>query len=163
MKLATSILNYKNLNVIPLSENKNRNKLFSRYFIDHLTNLPNVYQLRNDLEDQEDYCLIIFNIDNIQTIKNFYGYVVGDYIIEELGEYLKNYIITNKTYRLSADEFAFVVDKHMFFYDLKDFLSKMYEDMKDMIIQYRDHQIYIDFTLSSSASTTNTNIFPEGF
>ncbi len=30
-----------------------RNKLFSRYFTDHLTNLPNVYQLRKDLEENE--------------------------------------------------------------------------------------------------------------
>ena len=159
MKTENSILNYKNLNVIPLSENKNRNKLFSRYFIDHLTNLPNVYQLRNDLEDRDDYCLIIFNIDNLQTIKNFYGYTVGDYVIEELAQYLKNYVTINKTYRMSADEFAFVIDKHMYFYELKDLLNNMYEDMKDKIITYQEHQIYIDFTLSSSASKSNKNIF----
>jgi len=159
LKTENSILNYKNLNVIPLSENKNRNKLFSRYFIDHLTNLPNVYQLRNDLEDRDDYCLIIFNIDNLQTIKNFYGYTVGDYVIEELAQYLKNYKTINKTYRMSADEFAFVIDKQMYFYELKDLLNNMYEDMKDKIITYQEHQIYIDFTLSSSASKSNKNIF----
>ena len=89
-------MDFKNINLIPLSEHANRNKLFNRYFVDHLTSLPNVYQLRNDLEDKEEYCLIIFNIDNIQTIKNFYGYIVADYVIEELGQYLKKTYLTIK-------------------------------------------------------------------
>jgi len=159
VKLNNSILNYKNLNVIPLSEESNRNKIFNRYFIDHLTNLPNVYQLRNDLEDKKEYSLIIFNIDNIQIIKNFYGYIVADYVIEELGQYLKKNINNHKAYRLSADEFALVVDKQMFFYDLKEYLNNIYDYVKDMIIEYQEHKIYIDFTLASSASKNNKNIF----
>lgn len=159
MKLNNSILEFNNLNVIPLSENKSRNKLFSRYFIDHLTNLPNIYQLRNDLGDKSEFSLIVFNIDNFQTINNFYGYFVGDYVIEELGQYLKENVENHKVYRLSADEFAFVIDKNMFFYDLKEHLEQMYDGMKDLTIKYQDYNIHIDFTLASSASRDNSNIF----
>jgi len=136
-----------------------RNKLFSRYFTDHLTNLPNVYQLRKDLDDYETCSLIFFNIDNFQTINNFYGFIVGDYVIEEVGKRLKEYIVDTEVYRLSGDEFACIVDKSMGFYELKDYLSKIYDDLKDFVIDYQGISIYIDFTMASSSNVNLQNIF----
>ena len=136
-----------------------RNKLFSRYFTDHLTNLPNVYQLRKDLEENEDYGLIIFNIDNFQTINNFYGFIVGDYVIEEVGKYLKNYIQNKEVYRLSGDEFAFILDKSLGFYELKEYLTKMYKNLQDIVIDYQDISIFIDFTIASTSDMDNENMF----
>ncbi|MCK4974748.1 MAG: diguanylate cyclase, partial [Sulfurimonas sp.] len=75
-----------------LSIEEYRNKLFSRYFTDHLTNLSNTYKLRNDLDEYTNFALVIFNIDNFQTINNFYGYIVGDYVIEEVAKYLQSHI-----------------------------------------------------------------------
>ena len=158
MKSNNNILQYKNLNDSAFSESKNRDKLFNRYFIDHLTNLPNIYQLRNDLEDADDYSLIILSIDDMQTIKNFYGYLASDYVIEEVGTYLKNNI-DGKVYKLTSDEFAIVIVNKMYFYNLKDYLQSLYENMNDTAIQYNVHKIYINLTLSSSSSQDNTNIF----
>jgi len=138
---------------------KSRNNLFNRYFIDHLTSLPNVYQLRKDLDEKEDFSLIIFNIDNFATINNFYGFLVGDFVIEELGELLRKRLPDHKVYRLSGDEFAFVIDKKMFFYELKEHLNKLYDEFKDTLIKYQDVNIFIDFTLASSANKNNDNIF----
>ncbi len=158
MESNSKVLQYKNVNNSQLSEDKNRDKLFNRYFIDHLTNLPNIYQLRNDLEDADDYSLIILSIDDMQTIKNFYGYLAADYVIEEVGAYLKANF-EGKVYKLSTDEFAIVIVKKMYFYSLKDYLQFLYEKMNDTAIQYNAHKIYINLTLSSSASQDNTNIF----
>ncbi len=135
-----------------------KNQLLNRYFIDHLTNLPNIYQLRKDLENNKNFSLIIFNIDNFRIINNFYGYLAGDYVIEKVGEFLKNNIKDHKVYRLSADEFALVINKGMFFYDLKEHLDSLYKQTKDIIIKYRDANIYIDITLASSVDSNN-NIF----
>ena len=136
-----------------------RDKLFQRYFTDNLTNLPNKYKLRNDLEDHKDFTLVIFNIDNFQIINNFYGYIVGDYVIEKVGNYLKEKIPKYDIYKLSGDEFAFVIDKDMGFYDLKEYLSNLYNEINNIIIDYQDIKIYIDFTLASSANKNNKNIF----
>lgn len=141
------------------SVSSNENALLNRYFIDHLTNLPNIYQLRKDLEDKEEFVLIIFNVDNFRTINNFYGCMVGDYVIEDLGQHFKNNFKNHNTYRLSGDEFAFVIEKKMFFYDIKEHLSDFCEGMKDFVVKYLDTNIYIDFTLASSASKNNKNIF----
>lgn len=138
-----------------------RNKLFSRYFTDHLTNLPNVYKLRNDLEEHEDYALVVFNIDNFQTINNFYGFMVGDYVIEKVGNHLKSHIPEYEIYRLSGDEFAFVLNKDMGFYELKEFLSDLHRRINNIVVEYQGINIYVNFTLASSTNRDkdNKNIF----
>ncbi|QOY55733.1 bifunctional diguanylate cyclase/phosphodiesterase [Candidatus Sulfurimonas marisnigri] len=138
---------------------KYRDKLLSRYFTDHLTNLPNVYQLRGDLEQNENFTLIIFNIDNFQTINNFYGYLIGDYVIENVAKYLQKNIPEYDIYKLSGDEFALVINKHMFFYDLKEHLNNLYNRLKDIVVKYQGTNIYINITLASSVNGDNTNIF----
>jgi len=136
-----------------------RNKLFSRYFTDHLTNLPNVYQLRKDLHENESAGLIIVNIDNFQTINNFYGFLVGDYVIEEVGKYLKNKIAEHTVYRLSGDEFAIILEQNMGFYDLKEYLTKLYESLKNIVVEYQSIKIYIDLTLASCANRDAKDMF----
>ncbi|MEA3370795.1 MAG: EAL domain-containing protein [Campylobacterota bacterium] len=136
-----------------------QNKLFNRYFIDHLTNLPNLYQLRHDLEESDEFSLIILNIDNFQIINNFYGLTVGDFVIEQVGIHLKENLKEYKIYRLSGNEFALVIDRSMFFYDLKEHLRELYEELKQIVIQYQKIDIFIDITLASSATSNKTNIF----
>lgn len=136
-----------------------RNQLFNRYFTDHLTNLPNMYKLRKDLEENKKQSLVILNIDNFKTVNNFYGFVVGDYVIEEVGRYLKEIISESKVYKLSGDEFALLLKTDMGFYDLKDYLEKLYLRVKNMIVTYQDTEICIDFTLASSSHKDGHHLF----
>jgi len=133
------------------SINDYRNQLFSRYFTDHLTNLPNLYQLRKDLQHNEEAGLILIRIDNFVTINNFYGFVVGDFVIEDVSRYLKKELSELQLYRLSGAEFALTMEKSLGFYELKEYLSKLYEKIKNFFVLYQDSRIFVDFTLSSSA------------
>ena len=142
-----------------LSIDSYRNKLLSRYFTDHLTNLPNLYRLRSDLQEYKDFALVVFNIDNFQTINNFYGYIVGDFVIEQVGKYLLENIPEYHIYKLSGDEFAFIIDKNIGFYELKEFLENLYIRLRSIVVTYQDIDIYIDFTLASSINKDNKNIF----
>ena len=141
------------------SANECRHQLFSRYFTDHLTNLPNIYQLRKDLQADEQSGLVLIKIDNFMTINNFYGFVIGDLVIEEVAKYLKQTIKEHKVYRLSGSEFAFVLEKSLDFYELKGYLQKVYEEIKSYFVAYQTTKIYIDFTIASTASKDNENIF----
>ena len=136
-----------------------RNKLFKRYFTDHLTDLPNLYQLRKDLENDEEHGLILIKIDNFQTINTFYGFVIGDYVIEHVGNYLKETLPEHKVYRLSGSEYALTLDHRAGFYALKTFLDELYNKIKNIDIKYQGSKIYIDFTLASSSHEDNLNIF----
>jgi len=141
------------------SANNYRNQLFSRYFTDHLTNLPNVYQLRKDFQDNEEYGLVLIKIDNFAIINNFYGFVVGDYVIEEISKFLKHTLTEYTLYRLSGAEFAFSLRKAKEFYVLKEFLHELYEKIKSFFVEYQNTKIYIDFTMASTADSVQENIF----
>ncbi len=159
-KISDSILKELHLEWSKKSEHLDmyRNKLLSRYFTDHLTNLPNVYQLRKDLDDNEDAGLVLFNIDNFKTINNFYGFIVGDFVIEQVGKYIKENIDAH-VYKLSADEFAVILEHNMGFYALKEHLSRLYEEVKDIVVEYQDIKIYVDITMASCSNTKNNDIF----
>ncbi|MDX9756025.1 MAG: bifunctional diguanylate cyclase/phosphodiesterase [Sulfurimonas sp.] len=136
-----------------------RNKLFSRYFTDHLTNLPNTYRLRNDLDEYKHFALVVFNIDNFHTINNFYGHIVGDYVIEKVGKHLQDIISKQNIYKLAADEFALVIPQNIGFYELKEYLEELCKKIKNIVIEYQNINIYIDFTLGSATNRENKNIF----
>lgn len=136
-----------------------RNQLFTRYFKDNLTNLPNTYQLRKDLQDLEDFSLVLINIDNFETINNFYGFIIGDYVLEEVGRYLKEFLPQLTIYRLSGDEFAFVLEKNIGFYDLKEYLTQLYGEINNICVKYQGIKIYIDITLASSANNSTKQVF----
>jgi diguanylate cyclase (GGDEF)-like protein len=136
-----------------------RTQLFKRYFTDHLTNLPNLYQLRKDLQNDEQRGLILLKIDNFQAINNFYGFVVGDYVLEYVGKYLKEILKEHKVYRLSGAEYALTIETQLGFYQLKDYLFAIYERIKNIEILYQDTKIYVDFTMASSPNKDNKNIF----
>lgn len=140
--------------------NEYRNQLFLRYFTDHLTNLPNLYQLRKDLQhEKENQTLVLLKIDNFQMINNFYGFVVGDYIIEYVSNFLKEVFDKTTLYRLSGTEFAVILDDRYDFYLLKEYLANLYKSLTDLIVSYQDIDIFINFTLSSSVSQDDTNLF----
>ncbi len=141
------------------SANNSRHQLFSRYFTDHLTNLPNVYQLRKDFQANEEYGLVFIKIDNFVTINNFYGFVIGDYVIEKVSKFLKETLDVHQLYRLTGSKFAFTIKDSMSFYDLKVYLTKVYEQIRSYSVLYQKTKIYIDFTMASTASTSNENSF----
>lgn len=137
-----------------------RNQLFLRYFTDHLTNLPNLYQLRKDLQnDDENRTLILIKIDNFQTINNFYGFVVGDYVIEYVSKFLKDVFGETDVYRLSGTEFSVILDEAYDFYKLKEYLNNLYRSLQNLVIKYQENHIFVNFTLSSSVSQDNSNLF----
>ncbi|MDY0117172.1 MAG: GGDEF domain-containing protein [Sulfurimonadaceae bacterium] len=147
---------YKNQNE---SLKKTKTDLLSRYFTDNLTHLPNIYQLRKDLQENEEAGLVVINIDNLRTINNFYGFNVGDYVIENVALLLGQHLQWYQLYRTSVDEFAFILERALPFYELKVFLSDLYEAIRMMMVTYQGSKIFVDFTLASSSSVKNENIF----
>jgi diguanylate cyclase (GGDEF)-like protein len=135
-----------------------KTEFISRYFTDNLTHLPNLYKLRKDLGDSEESTLINIIIDDFSTINNFYGFIVGDYVLEQVGKFLDE-SIEEQVYRISGTEFAVHIEKNLTFYDLKRYLEELYNKINFVQVDYQDSQISTSLTLASSASITNENIF----
>ncbi len=137
---------------------KCKKQLLNRYFTDHLTDFPNLYQLRKDLQDNEKFGLITIAIDDFVTINNFYGFMVGDYIIEQVGIYLVQNL-DEKIYRVSGTEFTLYLEDSLDFYNLKDYLIKLYEKIKNVTVLYQENEISVSLTLASCVNTNQENLF----
>jgi diguanylate cyclase (GGDEF)-like protein len=153
------------LNQLMLTNHKDKttldecqHELLKRYFTDSLTDLPNIYQLRKDLQDNLDASLITISIDNFVTINNFYGYLCGDYVIDEFSKYLKENI-DEKIYRTLGAEFSICLKNRLSFYDLKDYLTQLYKKLELFTIMYRENKIILNVTLASSSSINQDNLF----
>lgn len=138
---------------------KHRKQLLGRYFTDHLTNLPNMYQLRKDLHDNENAGLIVISIDNFKTINNFYGFIVGDNVLEQITKYLSKNLPQHSVYRFSGVEFALVIEKNLGFYDLKEYLSVLYEQLNKIVLEYQENKIFVEITLASCSNANHDNMF----
>ncbi|EDZ62603.1 diguanylate cyclase/phosphodiesterase (GGDEF & EAL domains) [Sulfurimonas gotlandica GD1] len=135
-----------------------KKQLLSKYFTDHLTSFPNLYQLRKDLHDNEKFGLITIAIDNFVTINNFYGFMVGDYIIEQVGNYLIENI-NEKIYRVSGTEFTLYLEDNLGFYDLKDYMTNLYEKIKNVSVTYQENEISVSLTMASCVNSSQDNLF----
>jgi len=78
------------------------------YNTDHLTKLPNRFQLISDLEEHDELALAILDIDDFKLINDFYGHIIGDFVISEVAKRISHYISHENLvlYRLPSDSFA---------------------------------------------------------
>lgn len=99
--------------------------LVEQFYADSLTRLPNLYKLRHDLEEQNEFTLILANIDNFKLLNDFYGFVVGDFILESFAKSLKESQEDGTVYRIAGDEFAILIKEKMNFYLLKEYIESL--------------------------------------
>ena len=135
------------------SEIEHAKELEALYNVDHLTKLPNRLQLINDLEEQENLALAILDIDDFKLINDFYGHVIGDFVIIEVAKRISNYISHDNLvlYRLPSDSYAILnktsIEKEYFeiiIISLIQIVSKT-----AFIYQQQDEEIEIQVNLSS--------------
>lgn len=136
-----------------------QHNLVEQFYTDPLTRLPNLYKLRHDLEETNQFTLILANIDNFKLLNDFYGFVVGDFILESFAKSLKQELPDISVYRIAGDEFAILLKEKMNFYFLKNYLSQLSKRLTHLKYAYAQTEIYVDCTLSSNASENNEDIF----
>ena len=101
-------------------------------YTDKLTNLPNRNKLKKDLDENNIDLMALLDIDEFSTINDLFGEKIGDTILFELGNKLKNYFNEDEyfVYRIEADKFAVVAKQSnkdvSEFYDIcKTFADKI--------------------------------------
>jgi len=85
------------------------------YNIDPLTKLPNRSKLIQDLEEYDELALAVLDIDEFKVINDFYGHIIGDFIISQVAQRISHYISHENLilYRLPSDSFAVVNKEHI--------------------------------------------------
>jgi diguanylate cyclase (GGDEF)-like protein len=101
-------------------------------YTDKLTNLPNRNKLKKDLDENNIDLMALLDIDEFSTVNDLFGEKIGDTILYELANKLKNYFSDEEyfVYRIEADKFAIVAKQNNKdineFYDIcKTFADKI--------------------------------------
>ena len=157
--LTKTLVNHNEMKVLSQELVSLRHQLLEQFYTDPLMRLPNLYKLRHDLEELTDFTLIVANIDNFKLLNDFYGFVVGDFILESFAKSLKDILQTVTVYRIAGDEFAILIQRKINFYELKEYLASLSQKLTHLRYAYAQTEIYVDSTLSSSASENNNDIF----
>ncbi len=82
-------------------------------YTDKLTNLPNRNKLKKDLDENNIELMALLDVDEFSTINDLFGEKIGDNILFELGNKLKNHFKEDEylVYRIEADKFTIVSRK----------------------------------------------------
>jgi c-di-GMP phosphodiesterase len=131
--------------------------------LDSATSLPNLLTLRNVLKQRDTGVLILFSIDNFKMLNDFYGFDIGDFIINSVSKSISKQIRGVIIYKTSSNEFAVILDETMAFYELKRYLQKLSSIFSELVYLYeKDEQkteLFITCTLASSASQKFERLF----
>ncbi|MFI3230273.1 MAG: bifunctional diguanylate cyclase/phosphodiesterase [bacterium] len=110
-------------------------------YMDLLTKAPSLEMFKKGFQDivksnlfeQLNYSLFVLDIDNFKYINNIYGYTIGDEILRQLSNNIKNFIKLDEIYcRISDDKFAILItyrDEDHLKQQIKS-LNKMFEKMQ---------------------------------
>lgn len=119
-------------------------------YTDTLTNLPNRNKLKKDLNENNIDLMALLDVDEFSTINDLFGEKIGDTILYELANKIKNYFPSNEyfIYRMEADKFAIVAKQNNKdvneFYDLcKAFADKI--EKESLLIE--EDEIDINITI----------------
>lgn len=95
-----------------ISRIKNNNRLMELAYLDPVTKLFNRTYLKeqvfnNEIKENKDkHHLILINCTNFKYINQTYGFHIGDYVLQEIGERLKKIVDFNYVFRFTADRFV---------------------------------------------------------
>jgi len=120
------------LHTLNLSLETKNKELEHNYFTDTLTQLPNRNSLIKALETVSFPQAILLDIDGFKNINDYYGTQVGDIVLVEFSEFIKECIMPYKmdVYRLSSDEFLVLYD-HRFD---KEFIQAFLQNMISTLV-----------------------------
>ena len=88
-----------------------QNQMEFMAYHDPLTKLYNKSYLETQLNTKENKTLILLNINNFSYINTAYGFDIGDEILINISEILKNNFESNTLCKINSDEFALIFNK----------------------------------------------------
>ena len=153
---------YVNVTIAPLlDENRNIEKYISvrhnitdliqksdelklQAITDPLTQLGNRFKLLLDKDKLSSPCIAIFDIANFNEINDFYGYFIGDKLIQELGTNLSN--LGNHSYnfyRMYADQFVVLGDQGIH-ENFETTMREWHTHLRQTPLHVGDEEVYVN-------------------
>lgn len=158
---AKSRLKYSNLSIFPIKDKTNQiieyihirediTSTINRIYVDPLTGFPNRAELLKDIKHCKNPFLAFFNINSFKETNDFYGNEVGDFLLNSICAKMQEFAIEetqeSKTYKLSGDEFAVLMDEKDINLAIK-IIQTIKNRLEKLHFRYSEYEIEIDFSV----------------
>lgn len=124
-------------------------QLISQSFEDPLTELPNRHRLQYDMDRYSYNALIIINLHNFREINDFFGFLIGDDLLRQMGHWLKT--LDLNPYRLSGDEFAILIDEELSQEALEELSQRLLNRLIDHPFNVGEETVSLSITIGIDA------------
>lgn len=125
-------------------------ELISQTFEDTLTGLPNRHRLQYDMDRKDYNALIILNLHNFREINDFFGFVIGDSLLRQMGHWIQT--LDLHPYRLSGDEFAILIEEKLTDEALDTLCQRLLNRLNDHPFSVGEETISLSVTIGIDAS-----------
>lgn len=139
-------IHYK-LHLEELVESKN-NELLQLYKIDTITQLYTIGQFERDINNNTTDSLVLFKINDFKNLNDFYGYEIGNSILRQCADFLRDMVSSlpnPRLYRISGTHFALLTPMES--YDLERFARFTIHMFEEREIQVDTEHMYMDMTI----------------
>jgi diguanylate cyclase (GGDEF)-like protein len=121
-------------------------------YYDELTKLPNRLKLLQDLPSYVGKMLFLLNIDDFTLVNDFYGHIIGDFVLASIPIILEECISRENVfiYRLPSDEFVLILDGVHDQLILEERIKTIQTKIKHAKINYNNYNINIDVTIAAA-------------
>ncbi|MBV5321132.1 MAG: EAL domain-containing protein [Sulfuricurvum sp.] len=130
-----------------LIETKN-NELLHTYRVDRITKLYTLGQFEHDILSTSDLSLVLFKINDFKSLNDFYGYEVGNSILCQCADFLREMtsgLNDANLYRISGTHFALL--SPMDSYDLERFARLTIHMFEEREIRVDTELMYLEMTI----------------
>ncbi|PHR80951.1 MAG: diguanylate cyclase [Colwellia sp.] len=117
-------------------------------FYDSITQLHNkTYLEQQILANEQNYSLLLLNINNFSYINTAYGFNVGDKILTAIAKTLVNNFSPHETFRLNSDEFGLLFEGEI---NIAEQIEVIQQYFYKTLIQVDDISLHIAFTYGAA-------------
>ena len=126
-----------------------------QFYHDELTTLPNRKKLIETLSFENDAILMILNIDKFQHINDLYGDKIGNDIIKNTANIIKENVSKEALlFKLHADEYALYLPTEAVYEEIKVLALHLANCIENHTFVINENEIYINATIGVAYGTS---------
>ena len=126
-----------------------------QFYHDELTTLPNRKKLIETLSFENDAILMILNIDKFQHINDLYGDKIGNDIIKNTANIIKENVSKEALlFKLHADEYALYLPTEAVYEEIKALALHLANCIENHTFIINENEIYINATIGVAYGTS---------
>lgn len=123
-----------------------------RHFYDRVNIAFSKAERYKNQQLQSGFSIVLFDIDHFKAINDTYGHLIGDQVIKQVGDYVKENIRSiDSSYRYGGDEFV-VMNSRLDRREAYSFAEKIRKSIQDMTITYDDINVQITISVGVVSS-----------